>query len=331
MESKKISVIIPIYNTANYLERCLNSVLNNTYKNLEIICVNDGSTDNSLSILTEIADLDKRIKIINKVNEGVSVARNTALDCVTGDFISFVDSDDWIHPKFFETLIYYYSKNNSRIVACKYEHIDEYKKFDDFSVENLDVCKMDKKQILSHHIARKYITARIFEAELLKKIRFDKTMVLSEDNVFSFQAIGSMLDDETLTFVDKVMYFYYNNHESAFHTLPTVEYFKSVNWYLKNIDEYENNYFKRALLDQSYKNIFWCRYAGMFDRNCSVIENNAKVYLKECKKYRYLLSKKERIIYFFFSNFPFLYRYFRIITDRTMLDWERQLKKNATN
>ena len=91
MSSEKISVIIPVYNTEKYIGRCLDSILNNTYKNLEVICVNDGSKDRSLEILNEYAEKDNRVKVIDKENGGVSAARNTALDVATGDFISFVD------------------------------------------------------------------------------------------------------------------------------------------------------------------------------------------------------------------------------------------------
>ena len=100
----KISVIIPVYNTAPYLKRCLDSVLGSTYRNLEVICVNDGSTDESLSILEHYQELDDRIVVINQNNRGLSAARNTGMAKATGEFLSFVDSDDWVHPQMFELL-----------------------------------------------------------------------------------------------------------------------------------------------------------------------------------------------------------------------------------
>ena len=84
MEKGLISVIVPVYNTADYLHICLNSILSNTYKNLEVICVNDGSKDNSSQILRELAEKDSRVKIIEQENQGVSVARNNALDAANG-------------------------------------------------------------------------------------------------------------------------------------------------------------------------------------------------------------------------------------------------------
>lgn len=91
-----VSVIIPVYNTAPYLQRCLESVCNQTLKNIEIICVNDGSTDNSKEILQQYKDKDNRICVITQEHKGIAAARNVGLQCVTGQYIGFVDSDDWI-------------------------------------------------------------------------------------------------------------------------------------------------------------------------------------------------------------------------------------------
>ena len=87
----KISVIVPVYNAEKYLVQCLNSIINQTFKDIEIICINDGSTDNSLKILKEFSEKDSRIKIINQKNSGVSIARNKGIDTASGDYIFFVD------------------------------------------------------------------------------------------------------------------------------------------------------------------------------------------------------------------------------------------------
>ena len=106
MDQSLISVIIPIYNMEQYLERCLDSVLNNTYRNLEIICVDDGSTDSSLEILRRWEEKDPRIVVITKENGGVSSARNAGLDRMAGDYVSFVVSDEFVHPQYFEALLF---------------------------------------------------------------------------------------------------------------------------------------------------------------------------------------------------------------------------------
>lgn len=100
----KLSIIVPIYNVEKYLKRCLDNLINQTLKEIEIICVNDGSTDNSLQILEEFANKDKRLRIINQANKGLSGARNTGLEAVQGEYFGFLDSDDWVDLDYFEKL-----------------------------------------------------------------------------------------------------------------------------------------------------------------------------------------------------------------------------------
>ena len=99
-----ISVIIPIYNVEKYLTKCIESVINQTYKNLEIILVNDGSTDNSKEIIDKYSSIDSRIKVINKKNGGLSDARNVGIELAKGEYITFLDSDDWIELNMYEKL-----------------------------------------------------------------------------------------------------------------------------------------------------------------------------------------------------------------------------------
>ena len=119
-EEKKISVVIPVYNTEKYIERCIYSILNQTYKDLEIICVDDGSTDKSGDILDRLSKEDSRIRVKKKKNEGVSVARNTALIEAKGDYIGFVDSDDYVDPRYYEVLSEALNSGHIDIVTCNY-------------------------------------------------------------------------------------------------------------------------------------------------------------------------------------------------------------------
>jgi glycosyltransferase involved in cell wall biosynthesis len=120
-----VSVIIPIYNVEKYLQTCLESLVNQTLAEIEIICVNDGSTDKSLEILEEFAQKDERIKIISKKNEGIGAARKTGLDVVSGQFIAFLDSDDWLKPEALEELYKNAISNNSDLVMFDLLRYDE--------------------------------------------------------------------------------------------------------------------------------------------------------------------------------------------------------------
>ena len=114
----KISVIIPVYNAEKYLGQCLDSLIGQTFSDFEIICVNDGSNDSSLDILNNYADKCDKIKIINIENSGPGPARNKGLDIASGDYITFVDADDWVDKKFLEILYASAIKTNADITEC---------------------------------------------------------------------------------------------------------------------------------------------------------------------------------------------------------------------
>ena len=120
-----ISIIVPIYNVEKYLSNCIDSILNQTYKDLQIIVVNDGSTDNTEAIVGEIADKDSRVQLINKENGGVSSARNVGLEYVNKDCITFVDDDDTLDLDMYEILMKYAEYNEYDIVHCGYKRIND--------------------------------------------------------------------------------------------------------------------------------------------------------------------------------------------------------------
>lgn len=133
MNENKISIIVPVYNVEKYIKKCLDSIVNQTYKNLEIIIINDGSTDDSLSIVEKYQKKDKRILLMNQINQGVSVARNNALKCASGDYIMFIDSDDWLELDTCHKLIDKIEKEKSDIVIFNF-----IKEFNSKSVKNLN-------------------------------------------------------------------------------------------------------------------------------------------------------------------------------------------------
>jgi len=114
----KVSVIVPVYNAEKYLRKCLDTLVNQTLQDIEFICINDGSTDNSLIILEKYAKKDSRIKIINQSNKGIATTRNIGLENATGEYIGFVDSDDWVDENFFEKMYESAKTADADIAAC---------------------------------------------------------------------------------------------------------------------------------------------------------------------------------------------------------------------
>lgn len=118
---KKVSIIVPVYNTSLFLDKCLESITRQTIKELEIILINDGSTDNSLEICKAYEAMDKRIILIDQKNRGLSAARNTGVQAATGEYIGFVDSDDWIEPDMFEKMYLQAAQSESEVCICDYK------------------------------------------------------------------------------------------------------------------------------------------------------------------------------------------------------------------
>ena len=218
MLSPKITCIIPVYKVENYLARCIESVLSQTYTDFELILVDDGSPDNSGKICDEYAKKDSRIKVIHKVNEGVSVARNTGLDIAKGEYIYFLDSDDFISPDCFE-LLYKNLKENDADISIggliEYETEEELQKSN--TGENIVFYKGTAKDRLEHYFMGKPVS----KYELICNYLYKKTLF---GNV-RFPA-GTYYEDEYLNWklylpankvveTEKITYFYYRHTSSA--------------------------------------------------------------------------------------------------------------------
>lgn len=122
-----VSIVVPVYNSARFLRKCLDSVLGQTYKNIEVICVNDGSKDDSFAILTEYANKDKRMRVFSKANEGrgAASARNMGMNCATGEYIQFLDSDDFFESDMIEKMLYRAMKTGAEVVICRGQTYDD--------------------------------------------------------------------------------------------------------------------------------------------------------------------------------------------------------------
>lgn len=182
IDTKLVSVIIPIYNVEKYLDRCVQSVVKQTYKNLEIILVDDGSPDNCPELCDEWKKADSRIKVIHKKNGGLSDARNAGLDIATGEYIAFVDSDDYVHPQYIEILYYIAKKEDADVVSCEFKKVSQ----DEETHECYEEIRKDDINIKEYtEITDKVIGVvawnKLYKRGLFEKIRFPIGR-LHEDN-----------------------------------------------------------------------------------------------------------------------------------------------------
>lgn len=184
-----ISVIVPIYNVDSYLNKCIESILNQTYKYLEIILVDDGSTDKCPMICDQFKKKDKRIKVIHKNNGGVSSARNIGLKQSTGIYISFVDSDDWIESYYYEKMLNIALKNNLDIIQCSYYRVIGNKK-EYINLSNR-VIEGGKKEylyeVLNTQSGLGFCHMKLYKKDIIKNVLFDENLKVCEDALFNIK------------------------------------------------------------------------------------------------------------------------------------------------
>lgn len=213
-----VSVIVPVYNKETTLENCIKSILEQTYTNLEIIIVNDGSTDHSKEICDKLTNIDNRIKVIHQANSGVSSARNLGIKSSNGTYISFVDADDEISPIFIERLINESLKNNSDVsLCCAYVLDGETKRKNSFFRKLKGIIPKERviAQLYSNHYykdADRYIDVGVPWGKLYKKdilidndILFKPKLRRMQDNVFNLEIFNKIYN---IYYIDEPLYFY---------------------------------------------------------------------------------------------------------------------------
>ena len=208
--SKLVSIIVPVYKVEQYLKRCMDSVLNQTYKNIEIILVNDGSPDNCPALCDKYAKIDSRVRVIHKENGGLSSARNVALDSVKGDYIFFVDSDDWLALDTLEVLNEYLEKDYD-MISFQRTYLTEEKVVEKGEKNPKD---MDVSQYIDASFLGRYdffVTTKIFKAEVFNNVRF-----LEGRNYEDLEIIHRLfLNMEKVVGLDYFLYYYWKGNEGA--------------------------------------------------------------------------------------------------------------------
>lgn len=188
MKDSLISVIVPVYNAEEFLEQCLESIVTQTYKDIEILLIDDGSTDHSREICKSYKEKDCRIKYYQKKNEGSSAARNFGLKLCSGNYVAFIDADDFITENFLESLFDNMKKHNAAISACNFKEIRK-------QGESIS-CRLDSQMIVydeqlnfcQYAPAFIYVWGKLFQKDLLEGIFFDEKISVGEDSLFSVYA-----------------------------------------------------------------------------------------------------------------------------------------------
>ena len=224
-----ISVIIPVYNVEEYIDRCVNTVMKHTYKNLEIILVDDGSTYSSAQKCDLFKEKDDRIKVIHKTNGGLSDARNKGMDICSGEYVTFIDSDDWINDKYIELLYNSIVKYKSDISISDMIDSDGKYYYKDYNLYGIKEKTYTPEQALYVILTQKEFNTsadgKLFKYDLINKYRF-KYGILYED----FDLIYKIIDNASkISFVDDAKYYYYQRKGSIAHSKMDKKHYIIIN------------------------------------------------------------------------------------------------------
>lgn len=322
-----ISIIVPSFNEEKHIARCLDSILDQTFTDFEVLCVDDNSTDNTFEIIKEYSKKDNRVKPYKNPDKGVSSARNFGIENASGDYIGFVDSDDFIQPQMYEFLLRAVEENNCEMAVCRYEKTSEFisKNFNYSSRECFAeefISFNDAEFVTKNELSLTGVWSKLFKKDLILKSNKFQNFRIGEDTIF---CADLWTKTDKIFLVDLPLYCYFTNTESVSYTEI---------WHEKWFDLIETRFIafeKFKALKTSLTSSFYLE-KGMklllsYRFNIKGTPNEEK-FKKPIKNYfkKYIsvylkcsdISLKNKLFVTLFFFFPFLYTAFRKMTDSTL-------------
>lgn len=259
-----ISIIIPIYKTEKYLEKCLTSVVNQTYKNLEILLIDDDSPDDSLKICKQWAKKDKRIKVYHKCNEGVSETRNYGIKEAKGKYICFIDSDDYIECTMIEKLYRKIKDDDADICSCNFYIVRD-------NTKVLNKRKFEKDILSDIFKGNGFVCNKIYKKSIIQKTKFDKHINIYEDLLFNISIVYN--NPVKYSYINEPLYYYEQRNDSAMNSTDfkrNIYSFEALEKIISLLKTMNNNYYIN----------YECNYIG------NILKlNKERKQLEQLKKY----------------------------------------------
>lgn len=285
-----ISIIIPVYNCEKYIEKCINSVINQTYNNIEIIIIDDGSIDKSPSICDELSVKNNNIKVYHKNNEGVSKARNYGIEKANGKYILFIDGDDYIDKKMISNLYNNLINNEADISMCNVIRVNEDGGYVDKFNNNIDnenptINIMTKEDFISNILDYKYYftyaTNKLIRKEIIGDIRFRDNIHYNEDGLF-FLDLSSNINKAV--YIGPVKYYYYVQNGTSANAQKFNEKYATVVDSFEIMEKYFQIFNYRNKCYFSYRYINYCIESYYFSISGKDRNKVNKDYLRQIKK-----------------------------------------------
>lgn len=312
-----ISIIVPVYNTEKYLNKCIESIISQTYKDLEIILIDDGSTDNSGNICDKYKASDSRIHVIHQENKGLSVARNTGIDYAHGEYITFIDSDDYIEFDTFEDVNYAIQKFNPDLIFFREKSVNEigqtiYINGSEPSGEIKQITKKNAEDLIIKELING-MCDKVYRAEIVKSIRFHEGKMYGEDYMYNLVALTKV---EKVAYIDRIKYSYVSNSNSVTHkkfnknSFDQVFFKDEIQQYISvNFPEYDILGKKQSFLARLriMRPIYYEKLQRDYNNEILLFSQEMKKMFHQCKA---VLSSKEIIEYYLFCKCKLLYHIF---------------------
>ena len=285
MTNPKISVIVPVYNVEKYLHRCIDSILAQTYTDFELLLINDGSKDNSGIICDEYAAKDNRVRVFHKENGGVSRARNLGLDNAKGEWIAFIDSDDWVKPGYLRSMVVH---SGADMIMSSFEISDDLSIWNnDIDDEAFSICQMSaflNKYVSTTHFGTPW--CKLYNRDLIGNLRFNDQISLAEDTIFIFNYLVRVRSVRTV----KDFSYQYNRGvvDSLSRKLRTIEEYRRI---IK--ENYDGLKELELRFDYNGEEVRHARTSIIFEQCLSVIKIERKPIIEKYRLIVYLLQCKE--------------------------------------
>lgn len=309
---KRLTVVVPAYNAEKTIKRCLDSILSQTYSNLEVLLINDGSKDGTEDICLKIAENDNRLKVITIPNGGVSHARNVGIEKSIGELITFVDADDYIDADMYQTLTDTMEEYDVSIVHCSYKNVDENEHILSVVGDNGKVIVQDHDEAMSCLVQGKLFAGglwnKIYKITLFDNIRLDETIKFNEDvlaNIYLFDLVDKSV------YIDKPFYNYVAVESSSTHSANAVKAGEQY-LYVSNLilEISKNKPYERYAYTRIANNLMNLYRAYIFSKDKNY-KNEKKQTMKEIKEYKsrgFYNNKRDKILYLLYRYVPHLFK-----------------------
>ncbi len=293
-----ISVIVPVYKVEPYLRQCVDSILAQTYTDFELILIDDGSPDSCGAICDEYAEQDSRVRVIHQENGGLSAARNAGIDTARGDYLTFIDSDDWVHSMYLELLLNAVVENNVDISVCTFERPTGRKESTNCLSEHLITERITAEDLLiEHEWNYNYACGKLYNSKLFTKIRYPVGKIY-EDTFTTYKLLYAS-NGTYIAWLNQPLYYYYTNEEGISHSPWTPKELTVFDGIVNQLEFYHNNRYVRAYKKEH--SLYVNHFAYQI---CRILENKNDLKVN----FRYLFKLRIKLMFILFRH-PIIYSY----------------------